>query len=135
MQQIASLFDLSGKFGSINAGDKHGEPVDSFVDQQVNMQKIHGIAQNFHMLRLKRTDYFITGYWVGVGYLRAKNLEKDYSIALTLNNAIIHNAFTHKFAANCPHVVTGFEQSLTKLQKTSLINKTIFKYSSLIGSK
>ena len=128
MPDVHSLDDLKGKFGSINAGDRHGEPVDSFVDSQHNMQRIHGLSQNFQMLKLERTDYFITSQLVGTEYIKANNIEHFFGAAIVFNSTEVHNAFTHAFATACPDIVAGFEKALATERSLGFVSSAIKNY-------
>ena len=123
-----TLNDLHGLFGSISAGDKHGEPIDSFLKQQNNLQNIHGIAQNFQMLTLKRTDYFIDGYYAAQNYLKVNNVRNDFKVAILFNEPKVHNAFSKTYAAKCPEVVEQFDRRLKLLKKSGAVDAAISKY-------
>ncbi|GEA11332.1 transporter substrate-binding domain-containing protein [Alteromonas sp. KUL49] len=127
-QNIQSLEELAGNYGSINAGDKHGEPVDGFVGEQPEVQNIHGIVGNFMMLRQHRIDYFITGNLVGRDYIQAHNLEDEVDIALTVDRLEIHNAFTQEFAFKCPHIVASFDEKLRELKSEGKIGQSIVRH-------
>lgn len=128
MPEIHSLDDLRGKFGSINAGDRHGEPIDSFVDSQPSLQRIHGLSQNFKMLESERTDYFITSQLVGTEFIKANNIEHFFGAAIVFNDVEVHNAFTHAYAAACPDVVADFEKNLATERTLGFVSSAIKNY-------
>ena len=130
-EQVTKLNDLQDRFGSINAGDRHGADIDSFIDSQANMQSIQGIAQNFDMLRRNRTDYFITGWFVGMDYIRANKLEHEFDVALKFDGTVIHNAFSKPFAANCQVLVRAFEQKLVELKSQGRVKQAIYEFNEL----
>lgn len=125
---VSELSDLSHYFGSINAGDRHGDPIDSFVSRQTSMQHIHGLEQNFKMLELGRTDYFITGLYTGQQFIEVNDLQPKVEIKLVFEGLKVHNAFTRLFAAQCPQVVNAFEERLQVLKQQGLVNDAIERY-------
>ena len=135
LQNVSAIEGLSDKNGSINAGNRHGSDIDRFVEKQLTMQHIHGISQNFKMLELFRTDYFITGLFVGTDYLAANKLEQKFDIALKINGPKVHNAFTHAFADSCQQVVVEFEQALRVFKHQGRVRKAISEYNNIWVSK
>ena len=135
MKNINGLNDLREKFGSINAGDRHGKDIDSFIAGQSTMQVVHGISQNFQMLERTRTDYFITGFFVGTDYLAANNLDNIFDVALKIEGPRVHNAFSHDFAMRCRHIVEGFEKALSELKHQGQVVKALSDYNDLWLSK
>ena len=129
--KVKSLNDFKGKFGSINAGDKHGVEIDNFVSRQQNMQHIHGLSQNFDMLAMARVDYFITGLYVGVDHISAKNLKGKFDIALQIDGPVVHNAFSKQFAEQCPHVILAFEQELKAFKTQGKVSEALVHYNEL----
>lgn len=123
-----SFKDLIGLYGSVNAGDKHGDKVDSFVSSQSNMQFIHGLSQNFEMLILGRTDYFITGFYTGYDFLKANKLDSHVEVAFKINGLKIHNGFTHQYAKECQRIVKEFDKQLSLLRQSGEIEKSINNY-------
>lgn len=124
----ASLEDLVGLYGSVNAGDKHGDKVDSFVSNQSNMQFINGLEQNFGMLKRGRTDYFITGFYTGYDYLKANELDNDFEAAFNINGLKVHNGFAIGYAKECDSIVKGFDAQLSQLLREGEIEKIINKH-------
>lgn len=125
---INRLSDLSTKLGSINAGDKHGDEIDSFIDQQSNMQHIMGIDHNFEMLSLKRTDYFVIGLLVAEDYIQANDLSEKFEVALSFEGQLVHNAFTHAYAGKCPHVVEQFDQKLKEFKQQGKVTSSLVEF-------
>ncbi|WP_284208437.1 substrate-binding periplasmic protein [Thalassotalea eurytherma] len=127
----ASLEDLVGLFGSINAGDKHGDKIDSFVLKQPNMQFIHGLAQNFEMLKLGRTDYFITGFYTGYDYLKSNELSEHFKMAFKINGLKVHNGFALHYAKECNAIIKEFDKQLSLLKQKGEIEQSINDYNEL----
>ena len=123
-----SFKDLVGLHGSVNAGDKHGYNVDSFISSQSNIQFIHGLSQNFGMLILGRTDYFITGFYTGYDFLKANKLDNQVEVAFKIHGLKIHNGFTHQYAKECQRIVKEFDRQLSLLSQNGEIEKSITNY-------
>lgn len=126
--QLNGLWQLSRINGSINAGDRHGELIDTFLKRQPNIQRIHGIAQNFQMLSMKRVDYVITGLMSAQNYLRSNRLENKFDVVLQLDNYEVHNAFTQHFSKKCPQVVKQFNLRLNELKQQDKITPVLKHY-------
>ncbi len=126
--QLNGLWQLSNSHGSINAGDRHGEQIDTFLKQQHNIQQIHGIAQNFQMLKMKRVDYVLTGLLSAQNYLKSNALENQFDVVLKLNNYDVHNAFTLHFSKECPQVVKQFNLRLRELKQQNKITPVMQDY-------
>lgn len=125
------LSDLTGLFGSISAGDKHGEPIDSFLNKQKNLQRIHGIAQNFHMLDLKRTDYFVDGYYSAQNFLVVSNTSGHFKVPLLFKEPKVHSAFTKAYSERCPEVLEQFDRRLKLMSKGTEITNAIERYNQI----
>ncbi|WP_171040763.1 substrate-binding periplasmic protein [Pseudoalteromonas phenolica] len=126
--QLNGLWQLSNSHGSINAGDRHGEQIDTFLKQQHNIQQIHGITQNFQMLKMKRVDYVLTGLLSAQSYLKSNALENQFDVVLKLNNYDVHNAFTLHFSKKCPEVVKQFNLRLRELKQQNKITPVLQDY-------
>lgn len=125
------LSDLIGLFGSINAGDKHGEPIDSFLEKQSNLQRIQRIAQSFQMLDLKRTDYFVDGYYSAQNYLVVNRLAEHFKVPLLFKEPKVHNAFTKAYSERCPEVLEQFDRRLKLMTQRGQISNAIQRYNQL----
>jgi polar amino acid transport system substrate-binding protein len=127
----SKLSDLEGLFGSISAGDKHGEPIDSFLDKQRNLQRIHGIAQNFQMLDLKRTDYFVDGFYSAHNFLVVNNSRGLFKVPLLFEEPKVHNGFTKAYGERCPEVLKQFDRRLKLMSKSTEITNAIERYNQI----
>ena len=70
---ISDLQELDGLIGSINAGDKHGTAIDTFLAHQ-NVVQVKGIRESFQMLDKGRVDYYVIGGRVAHSFLQENNL-------------------------------------------------------------
>ncbi len=74
--------DLQGKVGGIAIGTKFGEPFDSYLRDHLRIESSSSLESNFKKLAIGRIDYLITGYYNGVAYLEAHQLQRQFA-ALT----------------------------------------------------
>lgn len=123
---VDSLEQLSGLFGSISLGDKHGEEIDTFINSQPNMQKIKGLEANFKMLLLDRTDYFIGGYYTGLDHLHGNRMKHQIRVAKVFEQTEVHNAFAKN--SHCHYLLADFDQQLQGLVKQGKVGQIIQKY-------
>ncbi|GAA0778583.1 transporter substrate-binding domain-containing protein [Roseibium denhamense] len=100
--------DLSAKRGSKNAGDRYGEPLDSFVLQILALSDDFTLSDNVNRLVLGRVDYIIHGRYVGLaqfGALSRSMAGKLEIVPLDKNimEGYVHSAFT--LGSNCRHLL------------------------------
>lgn len=126
---IDQLSDLKPLMGSISFGDRHGEPIDSFVDSQFNMQRIIGLEANFKMMQKGRTQYFILGYYTGQNYLFKNQLEDQFTANKIFYNNVIHVAFSKR--SQCLHLLPAFNQELARLKQSGLLTAKLKEYEKL----
>ena len=127
-EPLRGLVQLEGKLGSINAGDRHGSPIDSFILSQSSILRLSDTEQNFHMLERKRIDYFITGYHTGTDYIQFNNLDDKFEAILVYYQPVVHNAFTHQYAKKCKYIVDAFNVKLSEFHRNGRITAAIEHY-------
>lgn len=72
--------NLKGKRGGVTRGNRFGEPFDTYAQQYLELEEGNSLDQNFKKLEWERIDYFITGYYAGMAYVRANRLEKKIAV-------------------------------------------------------
>lgn len=122
---VDELADLKGLAVSINAGDKHGNLIDSFLVEN-NVVEVIGLAENFRMLELERVDYFVTGKQTALAYLNSTQQTDKFKIALEINNAQIHHGFSKR--STCAHLVDAFSEKLAQKSENGDIIRAIEYY-------
>lgn len=60
--------------GGISLGDIFGNGFDDYLAANLTVETAQDMASNFKKLELGRIDYFITGRYVGMAYLKKKNM-------------------------------------------------------------
>lgn len=112
--EYQSWEDLKGRIGNMNRGDRFGETFDNFVANHLRIQRVQGLKANFDMLKLRRTDYFITGLNTGLAYLRGEGLESLYTV---LDPPVVIGQIDFGFVKQspCAALMGRFDQELAKL--------------------
>lgn len=108
---------LKGLTGNMNLGDRHGTEFDSFASKHLNIHRVKGLSANFEMVKMGRTDFFITGYYTGTAYLEANQLTNTI-IALEphLLDGLIHFGFVK--SSPCLALQAQFDQDLQALRNS-----------------
>jgi len=115
---------LLGRTGNINLGDRHGTEFDSFAKEHLTIQRVKGLTANFEMLRMKRTEFFVTGLYTGQGYLEANNLtEQIVPLKPHLIDGLIHFGFVK--SSPCLLLKRRFDKDLLRLIGTDEFNQLI----------
>lgn len=66
-----SWASLQGRKGGYSAGDTFGAGFDEYWRRNLSMEEAPSMENNFRKLALGRIDYFVTGYYAGMAYLRS----------------------------------------------------------------
>lgn len=127
-QAVSSLVELDGLIGSVNAGDNHGSQIDAFLSKQ-NIAEIKGIKENFEMLKMGRTDYFVMGKHTAQSFLQAHNLSDAFTIVLELNNAVVHHGFSKR--SPCKTWLSEFDRRMTEKIISGEVDFAIEQYKSI----
>ena len=121
-EPINQLSELDGLIGSVNAGDKHGSEIDSFINAQQIMQ-VQGLLNNFIMLDKGRTDYFVIGLKTATMFLNNQQLNDKYSLVFTTDDTLVHYAFSRR--SPCAYLVDEFSQRLKQKVDNGEVEQTI----------
>ncbi|BFT30304.1 hypothetical protein D210916BOD24_14800 [Alteromonas sp. D210916BOD_24] len=124
-QPINSLGALDGLVGSINTGDSHGEQIDAFLSVQSIVQ-VKGLAENFKMLSLGRTDYFVIGKQTARSYLERSGQVNDFVSVFEVTNSVVHHAFSQR--SDCLFLLEEFDKRLRDKVNLGEVNNAIERY-------
>ena len=124
-RKVKGLEDLNGLLGSVNAGDSHGENVDAYLSVQ-NVMQVRGLSQNFEMLRMGRTDYFVIGKQTAESYLQNEGLKTQFEIVLEIDNAVVHHAFSKR--SSCLYLKDEFDRRLKQMVSSGEVENAINTY-------
>lgn len=130
---MTKLSDLKKKTGGKNAGDRFGEPFDSFARTELSLQSAKSSEINVQKLLQGRIDYYIHGRYVGraqlshmPGGLKVKALDLDVS------KGFIHSGFTK--ASSCTHHLAylskRYEEMLNSGEAVDILNQHLAKWGS-----
>jgi polar amino acid transport system substrate-binding protein len=91
--------NLKGRYGAKNAGDRYGEPFDSYVANVLELSDNFSFQDNVNQLLIGRIDYIIHGRYVGQAQFGAIQGGEDI-VPLDWN---VMNGFVHSgFSLNSP---------------------------------
>lgn len=124
--EINQISDLKDYYGSISLGDKHGSEIDSFVTTNPKIQQVRGLEQNFTMLEMGRTDYFIIGYYSGMSWLHKQGLQSRFAVKLIFEDTLIHHGFSKK--SPCKALEPAFSAKLQEYYESGKTESTLKKY-------
>jgi len=125
---ITELAQLDGLIGSVNAGDKHGMVIDSFISNQKIVQ-VHGILNNFIMLDKGRTDYFIIGLKTATMLLTEKQRQDQYNLVYSVTSSVIHNAFSR--LSPCIYLLDEFNNRFKQKVDNGTVEQKIEQFNEI----
>lgn len=125
---LDSLDALDGLIGSVNAGDSHGKTIDSFLSVQ-DVAQIKGIKENFEMLKMGRTDYFVIGKHTAQSFLNSNALTDEFKIVLELSNAVVHHGFSKR--SPCAYLMPEFDSRMARKIEDGDVQFAIEHYKSI----
>ncbi len=119
--------DLKQKVGNMNRGDRFGNDFDDYVEKNLRIQRVQGLRANFDMLKLNRTDYFITGKNTGLAFLRGEGIESLFSV---LEPPVVVGQIDFGFVKQSPCVAIkdAFDAELERLQSAGELSKEFAKH-------
>jgi len=120
--------DLQSLRGGITHGNRFGEPFDSYMRNNLQIEEANSTEANFKKLAVGRIDFFITGYYAGLAYLAGQQLQKGF-IALKPFVSESDNYIAFVSASPCMQYMDEFNRRLTELVKsgehTALIEQSL----------
>ncbi|WP_420411295.1 substrate-binding periplasmic protein [Roseibium sp.] len=91
--------DLKGKFGAKNAGDRYGEPFDTYVLNVLALSDNFSFLENVNRLLIERVDYIIHGRYVGQAQFGAiDGGENIVPLDWNVMNGFVHSGFARTSA-------------------------------------
>lgn len=116
--------DLVGHTGGIVTGTRFGEPFDTFLLQKLHTETSSSLESNFRKLAVGRIDYLVTGYYNGVAYLEAHQLQERFTaLQPPVNESENHIAFYSK--SPCMVHFKEFDRRLALLVKSGAPERMI----------
>lgn len=115
---------LINRTGNMNLGDRHGNEFDNFAKNNLMIQRVKGLGANFDMLKMNRTDYFITGFYTGMGYLQSHGLtDQIQALSPHLLDGLIHFGFVK--SSPCLVLKERFDADLRRLMHSSEFDRML----------
>lgn len=122
--------DLAGRTGLVARGDRFGEGFDEFLAQKVKVMTDHNMEQGFASLRLRRADFFVTGYYPGTAFLTSRGLAGEV-MALTpfINQGSVHHGFVR--SSPCLALMGRVSEKLRAYEADGTTERLMAKYMDL----
>lgn len=80
--------------GGVSLGDVFGDGFDEYLARQLSVEMAPNMESNFKKLALGRIDYFITGRYVGLAYLRKTGLYRQlHDMPIAVSSSKIYLGF------------------------------------------
>ncbi|MDC7717365.1 transporter substrate-binding domain-containing protein [Vogesella sp. DC21W] len=122
--------------GGISLGDIFGDGFDEYLAAYLTVETASDMASNFRKLELGRIDYFVTGRYVGMAYLKKRQLA---DIITDLPNPVSVSKIHIGFGKFVPDdVINDIDKALRKMAdsgaSTALLKKWVNIYAESKGS-
>ena len=119
--------DLNQKTGTTNIGESFGQKFDSFAKENLKIQYVNKIVDNYTLLVEDKVDYMIYGLYPGlVEATKAGFKEKIESLPKYVGFTVAYQGFSKKseFIKHLPF----FSNKVKELKKDGTIERLISKY-------
>lgn len=124
---------LKGYRGGISLGDVFGDGFDQYLAANLKVETAPDMASNFRKLALGRIDYFLTGRYVGLAYLKRYKLTSsitDLPTPVTVSK--IHLGFGHRVPDG---VINSIDTSLRKMASNGTTTALLQKWTAVYGTQ
>lgn len=118
--------DLKKYRGGMSLGDTFGGGFDEYLKRELTIETAADMAVNFKKLELGRIDYFVSGYYLGIAYLKSNNMANIISLSPAISNQDIYFGFSKKYTAQ--YVIDYIDKKLEELDKKGVPEKLLKKY-------
>ncbi len=110
--------------GGVSLGDKFGDGFDEFLGKELNVDIAPTMEENFIKLQNQRIDYFITGRYVGLYYIKETHLESEIKVQdLDVNKGFIYFGYSKK--SKCNYEIDLINKEINKLNHTKWTDKIL----------
>lgn len=118
--------------GGISLGDIFGDGFDEYMTANLTVETAPDIASNIKKLELGRIDYFITGRYVGMAYLKKTNLA-DLMVDLPKPVSVskIHIGFGKRVPAS---LIKAMDRALQKMADSGASTALLKKWVGIYGN-
>ncbi|MBN2659621.1 MAG: transporter substrate-binding domain-containing protein [Spirochaetales bacterium] len=124
---VTEFSDLKPYVGGVSRGDTFGGGFDEYWRSELTMKVVDTMAQNFMILDLGRIDYFVTGYYTGMTYLKKNNLDtRIEAMDFKISDVYIHFGFSKMYKDKA--VMDYINDRLGELNETGEPDSLLMKY-------
>ncbi|MBV8048704.1 MAG: transporter substrate-binding domain-containing protein [Paludibacterium sp.] len=119
--------DLRGHLGGYSAGDSFGAGFDAYWRRSLTMEEAPSMSTNFQKLLLGHIDYFVSSYYLGLGYIRS---HPEAQAIIALQPMISEQDIYFAFSKQSPNqrYLDAFSQRLEALDKKGVPDALLKKY-------
>jgi polar amino acid transport system substrate-binding protein len=122
--------DLKPYLGGISLGDTFGGGFDEYWQKELRIEPAVSMVENFRKLDLGRIDYFVTGYYTGMVFLKANGLAKRINaLDVPVSTTDIYFGFSRKYRDT--EVMNYINARLEALDKQGELERLLTKYEDL----
>ncbi|MBB6481176.1 substrate-binding periplasmic protein [Spirochaeta isovalerica] len=124
---LSEFSDLKPYVGGVSRGDTFGGGFDEYWRSELTMEVADTMAQNFRKLEFGRIDYFVTGYYTGMTYLKKNNLDLNIeAMDYKISDVFIHFGFSKMYRDEA--VMNYINDQLGELNSTGETDSLLMKY-------
>ncbi|MCU6435015.1 transporter substrate-binding domain-containing protein [Undibacterium sp. Jales W-56] len=116
--------ELASYRGGVARGNRFGEPLDSFIKNNLTVQESNDLEASFKMLSADRFDYVVTGFYPGRTFLLATASDQKI-IALHPHLSESPNLAGFVTQSPCAAYLGAFNKQLDRLSKEKFIERVI----------
>lgn len=123
---LAGWEDLTEKRGAKNAGDRYGEPFDSFVAKTLKLSDNFSLQDNVNRLLVGRIDYIIHGRFVGKAQFGM--IEGGANIKPLDHNVVegfVHSGFAK--SSGCTHLLEHVDRRYRELLEDGTADRLLLE--------
>lgn len=119
--------DLKPLMGGWSTGDYFGGGFDEYWRRELKMEEAPSMENNFGKLGLGRIDYFVTGYYVGMAYIKTHpDMLSITALTPLISSQDIHFAFSKR--SKQIHHLKYMSQRLEELDKQDVPEALLKKH-------
>lgn len=124
---LREFADLKPYVGGVSRGDTFGGGFDEYWRSELTIEEVDTMAQNFSKLLLGRIDYFVTGYYSGMTYLKKNQLDPEIeAMDYKISDVDIHLGFSKEYTDRA--VMDYMNDKLGELDRAGELDELLLKY-------
>lgn len=117
--------------GGMSLGDVFGDGFDEYMASSLTIETAPDMASNFKKLELGRIDYFITGRYVGMAYLKKQSItDRIVDLPKPVSVSKIHIGFGRNVPAS---VIDEMDKALKKMVDSGAASALLKKWVTIYG--